>query len=205
MSQIAIIINENLNRNAAELQAGSEAGHHGQLCILDADDFFHRHYGRLYRTACRILKDAEWARDAVQDAFRNIFQNIRNFRGDSRLETWMTRIVVNACYGYLRKWKHSRTEPLITDPDHPEKNDANFVETSEDPRETTSRREVAGLLKKALAGLAKSHRDVIVLHDIQNRTIEEIAAFMALPSGTVKSRLFYGRRMLREALARQGY
>ncbi len=206
MSQIGYIINENLDWGNASFQVESVRGRSGQMSIFDEEEFFRHHHGRLYRTAYRILKDVEWAKDAVQDAFRNIFRHIRDFRGESKLETWMTRIVVNACYAYLRKWKHCRVEPIATDADqNGEKESNTFIDGAPDPRETTERRELGALLRKALDTLGKSHREVIILHDIQDRTIEEIAAHIAVPVGTVKSRLFYGRRMLREALAQCGY
>ena len=69
-----------------------------------------------------------------------------------------------------------------------------------DPLEVTYRSEVHVILQKALSYLKQMHREVIELHDIKQHTLEEISQLLGIPIGTIKSRLFYGRRELRATL-----
>lgn len=181
---------------------------HGTLLILDYDEFYLRHAPRLYNVARRILKDHELAEDAVQEAFNNIFQNLKRFRGESRLETWMTRIVVNVCLGYLRK--HRNRLKAEVDPEFfGMAMESIFPDHRNTPFDATRRGEVLAMVHRSIRRLKKIHRDVIYLHDIKEKTLEEISRLLDVPVGTIKSRLFYGRQELRNSmknlLTRQAY
>lgn len=179
----------------APAQTPRTADDSGKLLVFDAADFYRQHAPRLYYTALSILKDRDLAQDAVQEAFKNIFIHLGRFRGESRLETWMTRIVVNACLAYIRKNRiRLRQEVPLADgetmpaPSLPDRRPTPF--------ETTRRREVQVLIRTAMSRLKPIHREVVYLHDIQQLTLEEISARLGKPAGTIKSRLFYGRKEL---------
>lgn len=204
MSQVNLILEE----ARINLQALNDSEKElGEICILDHDEFYLHHSPRLLAVARRILKDGELAKDAVQEAFKNIFIHLPEFRGESRLETWMTRIVVNVCLGYLRKHKirlkgeidgQGEQSPVLL-----------LADPRENPLDGTYRREIRELIRRALAYLKEIHREVILLHDIQQKTLEEISEILDAPIGTIKSRLFYGRRQLRSVIenfqSRQAY
>lgn len=188
--------------------AEAETSSHGKLLILDAEQFHEQHAPRLFNVARRILKDHELAEDAVQEAFKNIFQNVGRFRGESKLETWMTRIVVNVCLGYLRKNKNR----LKAEIDHEQVNEMlenMFPDNRSTPYESVCRNEMKVLVHNGIRRLKKIHREVIWLHDIKEKTLEEISNLLDVPVGTIKSRLFYGRQELavfvRNLMTRQAY
>lgn len=179
----------------------------GQIHVHSHQEFYEHHAPRLLAVARRILKDNELAKDAVQEAFKNIFLHLPEFRGESRLETWMTRIVVNVCLGYLRKHKIR----LKGEVDCQGENEAvrMLADQRENPLDSTYRSELRVILKKAMGYLKRIHQEVIFLHDIQQKTLEEISEILDTPVGTIKSRLFYGRKQLRDILesshTRQAY
>lgn len=174
----------------------------GALVILDPESFYRTHAPRLHAAARRILKDPELARDAVQDACISIFRHIGEFRGDSSLETWMTRIVMNAALGYVRR---SRCRPATTPLEDEETGGpvTRLFDSGPSPLELTSREEIRQRIREGLERLRPKHREVILRHDLGEENIESIAEDLGLPVGTIKSRLFYGRQQLRLALTRK--
>jgi len=142
---------------------------HGTLLIMDYEKFYRQHFHRLFSVALRILKNHELSEEAVQEAFKNIFQNVRRFRGESKLETWMTRIVVNVCLGYLRKHKNR----LKAEVDHEQVGqmiESMFPDSRRNPYETTCRLEIKDLIHKGISRLKEIHREVIFLHDFKEKT-----------------------------------
>ena len=160
------------------------------------NELFTEFQERVYWTARRILKEDCSAQDALQETFVNVYRGAKNFRGDSRLSTWINRITVNVCFEMIRKnKKHSqRLEPDIS-------------ETTElqDPRaktpfEETSQTETSQRVHMALKSLGDKHSRVVLLHDLEGYTITEISEIIGVPAGTIKSRLFYGRKALKKRL-----
>ena len=146
-----------------------------------------RHERRVYNLAYRMLGHAEEARDATQEAFVSCFRNLQRFRRDAAFSTWLHRIALNACYDALRKRsaapvKAMRFPEPVPAPDH-----ADQAATAMD-------------VQKALLTLSPEFRAVLILHEIQDVSVEEIAAALELPVGTVKSRLHRGRVALGRAL-----
>ena len=208
MSQIDCLIPDTAPRLFPLPELPLPADTHGELVILNTRDFYELHYGRLFSTALRILRDRDLAQDAVQESFKNIFQHLPEFRGESRLETWMTRITVNVCLGYLRKNRlRIKGEVELQEADGAAASTDSGA--PDDPLEVTYRSELRQLIGRAMGRIKEIHRQVIYLHDIKQNTLEEISALLGIPVGTIKSRLFYGRKELRAALesltSRQAY
>ena len=149
------------------------------------------HRDRLWAVALRTLGDREEAADAVQDALLSAYRAAGSFRGEAQVTTWLHRIVVNACLDRVRRRKARPTVPL---PDQ-----AGAGEPAE-PRDMVGERETALDVEAALAGLAYDQRVAIVLVDIHGMAIEDAAAVLGVPSGTVKSRCFRGRARLAVSL-----
>jgi len=145
-----------------------------------------RHERRLYNLAYRMLGRPEDARDAVQDAFLSCYRRIDTFRGDATFSTWMHRITVNACYDLLRKHVPEPVDPL----DLPEA-------SGRDPAEAAS----AGAdVHRAIQAIPEEFRAALVLHDLLDVPVEEVANTLGVPVGTVKSRLHRARAHLGRAL-----
>jgi RNA polymerase sigma-70 factor (ECF subfamily) len=145
-----------------------------------------RHERRVYNLAYRLLGREEDARDAAQDAFISCYRKLSTFRGDALFTTWLHRIAVNASYDILRR----RKDVLSADeaPEPP-------------PQPDHGDRTAAGVdVQRALREVPVEYRAVLVLHDLQGHAYEEVAEILAVPLGTVKSRLHRGRVALGRAL-----
>lgn len=152
---------------------------------------------RIYRTAFRILKEEESAKDALQETLVNVHRGAPNFRGEARLSTWINRITINVCLEMIRKnKKHSaRLDEDISD------HAATFEDVRlETPFQYTSRKETSSRLHSALNRLTDKHSIVVRMHDIEGYTIKEISEILGVAEGTIKSRLFYGREELKRQL-----
>ncbi len=158
------------------------------------NELVRRHKDRLWAVAVRTTGDPDEAADAVQDALISAFRRAHTFRGESQVTTWLHRIIVNACLDRLRRRKARPTEPL------PEEDRAGVLSTSlsDDPAEVRERR--ADVLA-ALNSLAPDQRSALVLVDMEGYSVEEAAAILDCPTGTVKSRCSRGRARLLPLLA----
>lgn len=152
---------------------------------------------RIFRTAMKILKEEESAKDALQETMINIHRAAGSFRGEARLATWINRITVNVCLEMIRKNKKhaSRTSEDVSD--HVTLEDR----STPNPFVSAQRREVRGRVWAALGRLSPKHQVVVRMHDLEGFTIREIAEKVGVPEGTIKSRLFYGREELKKQLA----
>lgn len=167
-------------RTDAELLAGHVNG--------DSEAFgelFRRHRDRMWAIALRTLGDPEEAADALQDALISAFRRAGSFRGEAAVTTWLHRIVINACLDRIRRRAARPTVPLVDQP-------------LPDP---VVAREVGLDVAAALARIPAEQRIAIVLIDMQGYTVEEAAAMLGIPTGTVKSRCARGRARLLPYLA----
>jgi RNA polymerase sigma-70 factor (ECF subfamily) len=147
-----------------------------------------RHERRVYNLAYRMLGDAEEARDAAQETFLSCFRNLEKFRGDAAFSTWLHRIAANVCFDSLRKRSKGPVEAIrfhepLPSPDH---GDQTAISID---------------VQRALLAVSPEFRAVLILHEIQDVPVEEVASALDLPVGTVKSRLHRGRVALGRALA----
>jgi RNA polymerase sigma-70 factor (ECF subfamily) len=151
----------------------------------------HRHQHRLWAVSLRMMRNPHDAADALQDAYLAAFRRADGFRGDAQVSTWLHRIVVNACLDRLRKQQRQQAEqPLPADPDRT----AELVAVSApDPVE---QQELRDDLAAALAQLNDDQRVALVLVDVEGYPVEEAAAILGVPAGTVKSRCARGRARL---------
>jgi RNA polymerase sigma-70 factor (ECF subfamily) len=148
-----------------------------------------RHERRIYNLAYRMVGRVEDARDATQDAFVSAYRHLGAFRGDAAFGTWLHRIAVNACYDLLRK------RPAMTVPFEEQIGDR---PSGVDPAERAT---ASADVQRALLSIPQEFRAVLILHEVQDLPVEEIAEALGIPSGTVKSRLHRGRVALGKALA----
>lgn len=155
----------------------------------------------LFGMAVRILGDEDSAADAMQETLISAFRKLDTFRGEA-IKHWLARIMVNACYDELRRKRRRRTTPL-------EQVDANgeemqpglwMADPTAGPEESRESCELEQAITTCLQSLTPTHRAVLVLVDIEDRSYEEAAAMMGIPVNTVKSRLSRARIKMREAL-----
>jgi RNA polymerase sigma-70 factor (ECF subfamily) len=144
-----------------------------------------RHRARLFTLAARTLGSRTDAEDVVQEALVRAWRSLPRFRGGSRFSTWLYRITVNCAHDAASR---RRPEP------------AEAVAEREDPRDRIVEAELSGALQQALDRLEEPYRVAVVMYDVLGCSYAEIAEATGVPEGTVKSRIFRGRRDLAAAL-----
>ncbi len=164
---------------------------------LDGDpqafsELVRRHRDRMWAVALRTLGDPDEAADAVQDAFVSAYRKAASFRGDAAVTTWLHRIVVNACLDRMRR---KSVRPVADD---------ELLEAAERDAQLpdqTAEREVSLEVTAALKLLPADQRAALVLVDMMGYSVEDAAAVLEVPAGTVKSRCARGRAKLAPILA----
>lgn len=167
-----------------------------------------RYENRLYNAAFRILGNAEEAEEVVQDTCLKLHQNIDRFRSQSTFAAWIFRIAHNTCLDKLRSKQRRKGFNLFSfDPlaRQEEGEEASMVvsqaaDTAPNPAEKLDLNEQGAIISESLKKLPETQRTVVVLHDIEGFSYNEISTIVGANIGTVRSRLHYGRLKLRELL-----
>ena len=165
---------------------------------LEAYDQLVRLYReRIYATIYHMTANHEDANDLAQESFIKAFQALKSFKGGSSFYTWLYRIAVNKTINFLKQRKN-RVQMSLNDLDINAEHDPDLVALISDktPRRDADLRELQEKLNTALLKLSEPHRLVVVLHDVQGLSHDEIAKVMDCNIGTVRSRLFYARQQL---------
>lgn len=150
-----------------------------------------RHAPRVERMARHLLRDAEDARDAAQEALAKVCVRLPQFRGDAQFATWLHRLVVNTCRDAADRTKTRVTEPLVDDID---------AGVAGDPVREAGMSELRRELCDSLAGISAREAQVVVLKDAMGYSFEEIAEAAGMPVGTAKCHAHRGRARLRKNL-----
>jgi RNA polymerase sigma-70 factor, ECF subfamily len=159
---------------------------------------------RVYVTALALLRNDADAQDVAQEAILKAFANLRQFRGESKFSTWLIQITVNEARMRRRKQHADLFEPIVGAQDEEGAyTPRDFADWREIPSEALERSEIRGLLAKALASLAQKYREVFILRDVEQTSIEETAEVLNISIASVKTRLLRARLMLRDILAPQ--
>ncbi|WP_233858260.1 RNA polymerase sigma factor [Paraburkholderia sp. HD33-4] len=177
------------------------AGDHDAFELL-----MRRHNRRLYRLARATLRNDAEAEDALQDAYLNAYKAIAQFRGDARLFTWLSRLVLNECFARMRRdARRQNVLPMLDDcPDDEQMSTAMDPMTTYDhsaPDQAAARAEIRALLERKLDALPSGFRTVFVLRSVEEMSVEETAQCLDISEATVRSRHFRAKVLLRESLA----
>jgi RNA polymerase sigma-70 factor (ECF subfamily) len=170
---------------------------------LDAyDELVKRYQERIYATIYHMTSNHEDANDLAQESFIKAYQALKSFKGGSSFYTWLYRIAVNKTINFLKQRKNKHHFSL-NDIDFNAENDPDLVALISDktPSRNAGLSELQKILNEALHKLSEPHRMVVVLHDVQGLSHDEIADIMDCNIGTVRSRLFYARQQLQGFLA----
>ncbi len=154
-----------------------------------------RYYDRIWAIARRMMVNHHDAEDATQQALIAVARGIGRFDGRAAISTWMHRVAVNACLDELRR-RQRTPRPLDevpeTEPRH---------SSGPDPATAIVERDA---IDAAMSDLAPEFRAAVVLRDVCDLDYDEIAEILAVPGGTVRSRIARGRRVLRTQLGDAG-
>ena len=169
------------------------------------DNLITRYSGDIYAVLYRITESAEDAADLTQETFLSALRSIRNFRGESELRTWLTRIAINHSRNRFRWWKRRRKDVTISLDSPIGESDKAFGDSiageGESAEDAVLRQERETALRGALAQLPEYYREAIVLCDLEGYSYDEIATALEVNIGTVKSRIARGREELRKRLS----
>ena len=153
-----------------------------------------RYAGRAIGSAYALLRNHADALDVSQDAFVRAWRSIRRFEGRSGFYTWYSTILRNLCLDHIKRRRRRRESAL------PQGEPAGPA-AGPGPSLLAEQNERAERVWQAVLELPIKHREVIVMHHFQEMSYREIAAALAIPIGTVMSRLHSARKVLRESLA----
>ena len=170
---------------------------------LDAyDELIRRYQERIYATIYHMTSNHEDANDLAQESFIKAFQALKSFKGGSSFYTWLYRIAVNKTINFLKQRKN-RIHLSLNDLDFNTEHNPDLVAliSEKTPHREVNLKELQEKLNAAMLKLSEPHRLVVVLHDVQGTSHEEIAKIMDCNIGTVRSRLFYARQQLQALLA----
>jgi RNA polymerase sigma-70 factor, ECF subfamily len=150
-----------------------------------------RHAPRVYAVVRRLAGEDALAEDWSQEAWVRVIRALPSFRGEARFTTWLHRIAVNSAL-HARRWRQrrvAREEPMP---------DSGALAASTPA--TDDRTVLRASLERALERLPERMRQVLVLHDVEGYTHEEIGELLGVMPGTSKSQLFKARAKMRELL-----
>ncbi len=161
-----------------------------------------RYKSKVYNYIRRMVPGALDAEDLTQETFVRAYLSIHSFQSRASLNTWLFRIATNLCIDYSRKNKKSQglVTSLSQENEEDEESQRDIPDTAFDPQRLLLNKELGTQLESALRELPEKLRTVVLLYDIEGLAYDEIAAIVACPLGTVKSRLFNARNALRTKL-----
>jgi RNA polymerase sigma-70 factor (ECF subfamily) len=148
---------------------------------------------RLFGLALGIVRNTAAAEDIVQEAFVKAYRNLRRFRGDSSVYTWLYRIAVNTAHNHLRRERRAgrvdfeEVAPVIAAKDP-------------NPADRAADSELGEAIDGAIQRLPRRQREVFILHYFERMTHREIAEVLGVTEGAVKASFFHAIRKLKGAL-----
>jgi len=172
-----------------ELLEKAKAGEAEAFEILTSE---HQKY--IYNVILRIIFDKEEALDLTQETLLKAYLNIKKFKGNSSFRTWLYRIAINCAMDYLRKRNVERSNFREIEEFE------NEVKDFETPEEVVDKKLTAEIVMKEINKLPLDYKVVLILRDIEGLNYEEISKIMNLNLGTVKSRLWRARNLLKERI-----
>jgi RNA polymerase sigma-70 factor (ECF subfamily) len=167
-------------------------------------DLIRPHERSVYAMALSLLHNEADAEDIAQEAFLKAFRNLANFRGESKFSTWLISITLNEARGRLRSKKNVKLESL----DEPREGEgtvspALLRDWREIPSEALERKEIRQMLQQAITDLPLIYREVFLLRDVEDLSVNQSAEALGISVASVKVRLHRARMMLQKKLVPQ--
>lgn len=162
-----------------------------------------RYQQRVYSHVCRMTGGGEDAADLTQEVFVKVYNSLNRFRGQASFQTWLFRVTANLCVDRHRR--AARAPQVTRSLDAPLAGEDGEFEVEapdweQNPEQVLLTAELQQQVRSAILQLSEKLRAVVVMHDLEGLSYEEIAAALGIPVGTVKSRLFNARAALHELL-----
>ena len=163
-----------------------------------------KHLDSMYTIALRLTKNQERAEDLVQDTCLKAFKHSDQLRLNNRAKSWFFKILMNT---FINKYRKSIKEPPLVDLELTESlltATSNFYINISNPEEILIESYLDEEIKEAIENLPVDFRTVLLLSDLEGFTYQEIGEMLECPIGTIASRLYRARSLLREALWEYG-
>jgi RNA polymerase sigma-70 factor (ECF subfamily) len=165
-----------------------------------------RHQKKMLNIAYRLIGDYDDACEVVQDAFVSAHRSIRMFRGDAKFTTWLTTITLNLSKNRLKQVRARQGHEAfsLNDPIQTDDGTMTVDPPSKEPSvlDRMEKRDIQTRVQDCIKSLDTDFREVLVLRDLQEFSYEEIGTLLKVRQGTVKSRLFRARDMVKDCLKR---
>jgi RNA polymerase sigma-70 factor (ECF subfamily) len=162
-------------------------------------ELWERYSNTAFKVAYRITKNRDDAEDVIQDAWMKAYVHLTTFDGRAKFSTWLTRIVINSGLMTLRR-KRSHLETSMEITDGKTWQQWEIADHTKDVEELYARQERIERLKRAICRLQPTLRNVVEIHQSNDRSVKEIADLAGLSVAATKSRLLRARRALRKDL-----
>ncbi len=148
-----------------------------------------RHAVKIFRFVARLLRDDAKAEDVVSEVFIDVWKSAARFEGRSAAGTWLLTIARNKAISAMRRTRDQELD---------EETASAIADDSDDPEIRMQKLGKADLLRQCIMRLSAEHREVIDLVYYHEKSVEEVAAIVGIPEGTVKTRMFHARKRLSE-------
>lgn len=164
----------------------------------EAYKYLYRNYASKIGALVKSYLGSDDIDDVVQEVFLRIYKNVKKFRGESKLSTWIYRIAINVCNNMYRKMKGRGPVVDLTEPMDDEDYTFQFS-TDEDVQKNVTNDIMYEKLRKVLETLSPEDRAILFMKEIDGLTYEEVGKILDKPEGTIKSRLHYIKQTIRKA------
>lgn len=154
------------------------------------------HLDKLYRLAYRLSGQRDTAEDLVQELLLKVYPRLEEMQQIEQLTPWLSKILYRQFIDQYRRQKRSLLDYTDDEKTLYDSSDSNAL----DPLEVSNNSLIATLLEQALNRLNEDQRSLVILHDAEGYTLQEISELLEIPVGTIKSRLSRARSRLREIL-----
>jgi RNA polymerase sigma-70 factor, ECF subfamily len=156
----------------------------------------------VFKMALSFMKNDADAEDVAQEAFLKAFRKLADFRGQAKFSTWLISITLNEARGRLRRANAAPMESIDQAPEEGGRvSPALLLDWREVPSEALERKEIREILIEAISHLSPIYREVLVMRDVEELSIDETAAALTITAGTVRVRLHRARIMMQNELA----
>jgi RNA polymerase sigma-70 factor (ECF subfamily) len=161
-----------------------------------------RHSAGSFKLAVSILRDAADAEDEVQNAYWKAFQHIGDFERESKFSTWVTRIVMNQCLMRLRQKRRAQFLSLDETAEPGVRSPLELADQSDSPEDDLLRGQIFEVLHREIRRIPPLLRNALVLREVDELPINEVAGRLGISVAAAKSRLLRARAELRERMRR---
>lgn len=153
-----------------------------------------RHQSFVYRLAYRFVGTVGDAEDITQESFVRLWKNLDRYKPETKLTTWIYKIVTNLCLDFIKSKHNKQTKRTIGVSDRAE------IFTNTEADHNLLNEELSTALERISEQLSPKQKAVFVLRDIQGLHTDEIEKMLSMPPGKVKSNLYYARKRVSEML-----